>query len=487
MIFKSAVELAKDIREKRITALELCTAVLAQKNAIEAKVNAFTSDMDTAALAQAATVDAKLQRGEKLGPLAGVPIAIKDNICTKGQLTTCSSKMLENFVAPYDATVMTRLYAADMIPIGKTNLDEFAMGSSTENSAFGPSKNPWNTDYVPGGSSGGSAAAVAAGQAPLSLGSDTGGSIRQPAAFCGLVGMKPSYGMVSRYGLVAFASSLDQIGPFSRTVEDSAQLLNVIAGHDTKDSTSADIPTYDFMAQLGKSIVGKKIGVPAEMMGEFVDPEIRKSIENAITVYKDLGAEVEMVSFDMFKYAVSTYYIIAPAEASANLARFDGVRYGYRSKNGKNLKEMYTATRGEGFGHEVQRRILLGTYVLSSGYYDAYYIKAQKVRTLITEKLNTLFEKYDVLLTPTTPTAAFKFGEHTKDPLQMYMADIATIPANMAGLPAISIQCGFTESGLPIGMQLMGKAFNDAEVLQVADAFEKATDFHRKIAAGVQL
>jgi aspartyl-tRNA(Asn)/glutamyl-tRNA(Gln) amidotransferase subunit A len=477
-LFISAVEIGKRLKNRSLTCKQLLDATYQRIDAVDHQVKAYVSLMTESAYQQADAVDKLLDAGQELGPLAGVPIAIKDNICTKGYRTTCSSKMLEHFVAPYDATVMTKLHQGHLISIGKTNLDEFAMGSSTENSAFFTSRNPWNLDYVPGGSSGGSSAAVVAGEAFLSLGSDTGGSIRQPASFCGIVGIKPSYGRVSRYGLVAFASSLDQIGPFTRTVEDAAHILNVICGSDPLDSTSADLPPVDFSSALGKDIKGLKIGVPREMMGDKVSLDVKEAIEKALDVYRSLGAMVDIIDFDMFEYAVSTYYIIAPAEASANLARFDGVRYGYRDMSAKNLKDMFTHSRGQGFGHEVQRRILLGTYVLSSGYYDAYYLRAQKVRTLIKDRFAKFFSQYDVMMTPTSPSAAFKVGDHASDPLAMYLADIATIPANMAGLPGMSIPCGFSEDGLPIGLQILGKAYDELTVLKAGDAYQHATQFH---------
>ncbi len=479
-LFISAIELGKRLKNRSLTCRQIVDATYQRIDAVDHQVKAFISLMTESAYIQADAVDRLLDAGQELGPLAGVPIAIKDNICTKGYRTTCSSKMLENFVAPYDATVMTKLHQNHLISIGKTNLDEFAMGSSTENSAFFTTRNPWDLERVPGGSSGGSSAAVVCGEAFLSLGSDTGGSIRQPAAFCGIVGIKPSYGRISRYGLVAFASSLDQIGPFTRTVEDAAHILNVICGPDPMDSTSAELPPVDFSTALGKDIKGLRIGVPKEMMGDKIADDVRQAIEQALDVYRSLGAIVEFIDFDMFDYAVSTYYIIAPAEASANLARFDGVRYGYRSESATNLREMYTRSRGEGFGPEVQRRILLGTYVLSSGYYDAYYLRAQKVRTLIKNGFADFFSRYDVMMTPTSPSVAFKVGDHSSDPMAMYLADIATIPANMAGLPGMSIPCGFSRDGLPVGLQILGKAYDELTVLKAGDAYQRVTNFHLK-------
>ncbi len=477
-LFLSAVELGKHLKNRSVTCRQILDAIYQRIDAVDHQVKAFVSLMTESAYEQADAVDRLLDAGQELGPLAGVPIAIKDNICTKGYRTTCSSKILENFVAPYDATVMTRLHQHHLVSVGKTNLDEFAMGSSTENSAFFTTRNPWDLERVPGGSSGGSSAAVASGEVFLSLGSDTGGSIRQPASFCGIVGIKPSYGRVSRYGLVAFASSLDQIGPFTRTVEDAAHILNVICGSDPMDSTSAELPIEDFSQALGKDVKGLRIGVPKEMMGDKIADDVREATQKALDVYRSLGAIVEMIDFDMFEYAVSTYYIIAPAEASANLARFDGVRYGYRTMSATNLRDMYTQSRGDGFGAEVQRRILLGTYVLSSGYYDAYYIRAQKVRTLIKNGFAKFFGEYDVMITPTSPSVAFKVGDHVSDPLAMYLADIATIPANMAGLPGMSIPCGFSKEGLPIGLQILGKAYDELTVLKAGDVYQRATQFH---------
>lgn len=484
-IFNSSVELHSKLQERSLTCVDLLDAVYAQVDAQESQVKAYVSLLRETAYERARSLDLRFDAGEDLPVLAGIPIAIKDNICLKGSRTTCSSKMLEHFVSPYDATVINRLNAQGMIPVGKTNLDEFAMGSSTENSAFFTTANPWDLERVPGGSSGGSAAAVAAGEAIVALGSDTGGSIRQPAAFCGLVGMKPSYGRVSRYGLVAFASSLDQIGPFARTVEDVAHLLNALCGFDPLESTSSKQIVPDFTKSLGRDVKGLKIGIPKEMMGEFVHPDIREATVKALDLLKAQGADWEEISFDMFDYAVSTYYILAPAEASANLSRFDGVRYTHRCDDAKSLKEMYTRSRGEGFGPEVQRRIILGTYVLSSGYYDAYYLKAQKVRTLIKNGFEKLFQTYDVIVTPTTPTTAFKPGEHSENPLAMYLADIATIPANMGGLPAMSIPVGFS-NGMPIGLQIMGKAFDEETVLRVGHAYQQLTDFHRQVPGGMQ-
>jgi len=412
------------------------------------------------------------------GSMSGINIAVKDNICTKGIKTTCSSKMLENYIPPYNATVYEKLIAAGANIVGKTNMDEFAMGSSTENSAFFSTRNPWNLDCVPGGSSGGSAAAVAAGLADMALGSDTGGSIRQPAAFCGVVGMKPTYGRVSRYGLIAFASSLDQIGPITKNVSDCAKLLNVISGYDPKDSTSANIPVPDYTKSLKNDIKGLKIGIIKELIGDGISEEVKSSIKDAIKLLESLGATTEEVSLPSFEHAVSAYYLIAPAEASSNLSRYDGVHYGLRIKDTKDLLTMYYETRKAGFGPEVKRRIMIGTYALSAGYYDAYYLKALKVRTLIKNDYDKAFSKCDVLISPTTPTVAFKIGEKTDDPLSMYLSDIATIPVNLAGVPAISIPCGFS-NGLPIGLQITGKIFDEETIIRTAYTYEQNTEWHK--------
>ena len=409
--------------------------------------------------------------------VAGIPIGLKDNLCTKGVKTTCSSKMLENFIAPYNATVVENLKNAGIISIGKMNMDEFAMGSSTEYSTFKTTKNPWKLSTVPGGSSGGSAAAVASDMVPWALGSDTGGSIRQPASLCGVVGLKPTYGLVSRYGLVAFASSLDQIGPITKDVTDSAILLNIIAGVDEKDSTSVKLPKKDYTKSLKKDVSKFIIGVPKEFLGEGTNPEVRKSIENAIEKYKELGATVEECTLDVANQALATYYIIACAEASSNLGRFDGVRYGYRTENYNNLNDIFINSRSEAFGEEVKRRIILGTYVLSSGYYDAYYKKAQKVRTVIKQEFEKLFKKYDFLITPTSPTVAYKIGEKSNNPLEMYLADLCTVSVNIAGLPGISIPCGVDSSGLPIGLQLIGHPFEEETILQAAYTYEQEIKF----------
>jgi len=479
LFFKSAIELSRLLREGQLTCTSLLDAFYAQIEQVDSSIKAFLRLEKNRAYEEADTINTRFQKGDALPPLAGIPIALKDNICVQNSQTTCGSKILENYISPYNATLVNKLKSHSLIPIGKTNMDEFAMGSSTENSAFYPTRNPWNSDYVPGGSSGGSCAAVAIGEAPLAIGSDTGGSIRQPASFCGVVGMKPTYGRVSRYGLVAFASSLDQMGPISRTVEDTAHLLNVICGHDPHDSTSSPASVPDFTAALHRGVQGLKIGVPSELFNESIQSKVKASLEQGLNRLKEGGATWEVIPLPVVEYAVPTYYIIAPAEASANLARFDGVRYGYRNKEAQTLKNMMKQSRGKGFGREVQRRIILGTYALSSGYYDAYYLKAQKVRTLIKEAFQKAFAKYDVIITPTSPTLPFRFGEHTQDPLSMYLADIATIPVNLAGLPALSIPCGFAK-GLPIGMQLIGKAFDEETLLAAGHWFQTVTNFHKQ-------
>ncbi|MEO1623380.1 MAG: Asp-tRNA(Asn)/Glu-tRNA(Gln) amidotransferase subunit GatA [Cyanobacteria bacterium J06632_3] len=473
-------ELHQQLMSKERSAVEIAQAQLEQAQAVESKLNSFVSLTAEKALAQAKAVDDKIAAGEDVGLLAGIPIALKDNLCTKGIRTTCSSKILENFVPPYESTVTERLDAAGAVFVGKTNLDEFAMGGSTENSAFATTANPWDVTRVPGGSSGGSAAAVAGGQVPISLGSDTGGSIRQPASFCGIVGMKPTYGLVSRFGLVAFASSLDQIGPFGRTVEDAAILLGAIAGHDPKDATSlnVEIPDYTkFLKGTGHdSLKGRKVGVIKETFGEGLDSAVGAAVTVAIDQLKALGAEVKEISCPRFNYGVSAYYIIAPCEASANLARYDGVRYGLRSEE-PNLLSMYNKTRAEGFGAEVKRRIMIGTYALSAGYYDAYYLKAQKVRTLIKQDFEKAFEDVDVLVSPTAPSTAFKTGEND-DPLSMYLLDLMTIPVNMAGLPGISIPCGFDKNGMPIGLQIVSNVLREDLLFEVGSAYESSTNWH---------
>ena len=458
-------ELMEKVKNKEITIEEITKAYADRINEKEQEVNAFVSTRLDKAIA------------ESKNPEAGIPIGIKDNICTKGIKTTCSSKMLENFVSPYDATVITKIKEKNMPILGKLNMDEFAMGSSTENSSFKITRNPWNLNKVPGGSSGGSAAAVAANLVPWALGSDTGGSIREPASFCGIVGLKPTYGLVSRSGLVAFASSLDQIGPMTKDVEDSALLLNIIAGHDENDSTSVKREKIDYTKNLKNSIQGMKIGVPKEFFGEGINPEVKKSLENSIEEYKKLGAIVEECSLDVSESSLAAYYIIACAEASSNLGRFDGIRYGYRAKDYKDLKELFVKSRTEGFGKEVKRRIILGTYVLSSGYYDAFYKKAQKVRTYVKNKFDECFKKYDVLLTPVAPTTAFDIGSKTNNPLEMYLADICTVSINIASVPAISIPCGVDSNNMPIGMQLIGNRFQEEKILNAAYAIEQQIKF----------
>ncbi|MDE3840819.1 Asp-tRNA(Asn)/Glu-tRNA(Gln) amidotransferase GatCAB subunit A [Bacillus methanolicus] len=472
-------ELHELLHKKEISVSDLVDESYKRISTVENKVQAFLTLDEENARAAARKMDEKLGADESKGLLFGMPIGIKDNIVTKNLRTTCASKILENFDPIYDATVMKKLHQAETITIGKLNMDEFAMGSSTENSAFQKTRNPWNLETVPGGSSGGSAASVAAGEVLFSLGSDTGGSIRQPAAFCGVVGLKPTYGRVSRFGLVAFASSLDQIGPITRNVEDNAYLLQAISGIDPMDSTSANVDVPNFVDALTDDIKGLKIAVPKEYLGEGVREEVRQSVLDALKVLEKLGAVWEEVSLPHSKYALATYYLLSSSEASANLARFDGVRYGYRTPNAENLIDMYKKTRAEGFGDEVKRRIMLGTFALSSGYYDAYYKKAQKVRTLIKKDFEDVFEKYDVIIGPTTPTPAFKIGEQVDDPLTMYANDILTIPVNLAGVPAISIPCGFA-NGLPLGLQIIGKHFDESTVYRVAHAFEQATDFHKQ-------
>jgi len=435
-------ELQEKLASGELTVSEITKAYIDRINQKEGQVEAFVTTRNEEAIAEAKEIEEKRVAGELRTSLAGIPIGIKDNMCTKGIRTTCSSRMLENFIAPYDATVIEKLKAEGLINLGKLNMDEFAMGASTEYSYFKKTKNPWNLNTVPGGSSGGSAAAVAAEMVPWALGSDTGGSIRQPASFCGVVGLKPTYGLVSRYGLVAFASSLDQIGPITKDVRDAAILLNVIVGHDEKDSTSVEAQKKDYTANLEKDIKGMRIGIPKEFYGDGINTEVKASLQKAIKTYEEMGAIIEECSLDIANYALATYYIVACAEASSNLGRFDGIRYGYRSPNATSLKDIYKKSRSEGFGPEVKRRIILGTYVLSSGYYDAYYKKAQQVRTLVKKEFDRVFEKYDVLLTPTSPTVAFEIGTRSTNPLEMYLADIYTVSVNIAGLPAISVPCG---------------------------------------------
>lgn len=465
------------LHNKDISISDLVNESFERIKNIDDKVQAFLTLDEDRARSKAKELDDQLGTEEAKSPLFGMPIGIKDNIVTKGLRTTCASKILENFDPIYDATVMEKLKQAGAITIGKLNMDEFAMGSSNENSYFHVTRNPWNLDYVPGGSSGGSAAAVAAGEVPFALGSDTGGSIRQPAAYCGVVGFKPTYGRVSRFGLVAFASSLDQIGPITRNVEDNAYLLQVISGHDPHDSTSANAEVPNFVESLTGDIKGLKIAVPKEYLDAEIDEEVKDAVYSSLATLEKLGATWEEISLPHTKYALSTYYLLASSEASSNLARFDGVRYGYRSPNSETLMDLYKNTRAEGFGDEVKRRIMLGTFALSAGYFDAYYKKALQARTLIKDDFDKAFEKYDVIIGPTTPTPAFKFGEKVDDPLKMYANDILTIPVNLAGLPAISVPCGFT-NGLPLGLQIIGKHFDEGTVYRVAHAFEQETDYH---------
>ncbi len=480
---KSAAQQQKALKNKEISAVELAQATFERINEVEDKVEAFMCLTKDLALETAKKVDDKIAKGEDLPLLAGIPLALKDNMNLVGYPTTASSKILENFISPYNSTVANKLLN-NLVPIvGKANLDEFAMGSSTENSAFKKTRNPWDLNKVPGGSSGGSAASVAACEATLSLGSDTGGSIRLPGSFCGIIGMKPTYGRVSRYGLIAFASSLDQIGPFARTVEDAAMLLEVISGLDPKDSTSLNVPVENYSQLLNTDIKGMKIGVIKELMGEGLSTDVAKAIQNSIDTFKSLGAEIVEISLPNIKHSIGVYYILATAEASSNLARFDGVKYGYRTQDAKTLMEMYTKTRAEGFGPEVKRRIMLGTYALSSGYYDAYYKKAQQLRALIKEDFDKAFEKADLLISPTCPNTAFELGSKTEDPLEMYLTDIATISANLAGIPGISVPAGFDSTGMPIGLQILAPALKETKLFNASYKFEQSNDFYTKVAS----
>ena len=473
----TAHELAEMLNKKEISSEELTKAYYDRIKEKDEEVKAYVSLIEDKALKRAKQVDEKRAKNENVEKYAGIPIGIKDNMCIRNTKTTCSSKMLENFVSPYNATVIDKLNSEDLVFLGKLNMDEFAMGGSTEYSAFFKTHNPWDLSRVPGGSSGGSAAAVAAKMAPWTLGSDTGGSIRQPSSLCGVVGLKPTYGLVSRYGLVAFASSLDQIGPITKDVTDAAILLNLIAGHDEKDSTSLKLEKKDYTLSLKNDVKGMKIGIPKEYIGEGINEEVKNAILEVAKKYEEMGAIVEECSLDVGKYATAVYYIIACAEASSNLGRFDGIRYGYRSENFENLKDIYKNSRSEGFGPEVKRRIILGTYVLSSGYYDAYYKKAQKVRTVIKNAYNELFQKYDLLLTPTSPTTAFKIGEKSNNPLEMYLADICTVPVNIAGLPGMSIPCSLDSKGLPIGFQLISNSFQEEKIFRAAYSYEQNSNF----------
>ena len=470
-------DIAKKIKNKEVTIKEVLDSVYSRIDEKEPEVDAYLALTRESAYKKAEELQEKLDNGEDIGILGGVPVAIKDNICIKGVKTTCGSRMLENYEPIYNATVIEKLEKAGAIVLGKTNMDEFAMGSSTESSYFKKTKNPWNLSTVPGGSSGGSAAAVSSDMAYAALGSDTGGSIRQPASYCSVVGLKPTYGLVSRFGIVAYASSLDQIGPFGKTVEDVAIMLNAIAGHDEKDTTSVNKEKADYVKALKNDVKGLKIGVPKEFFGEGINEEVKEKLNQAIEKYKELGAEVEEFSLNIAEYSLATYYIIACAEASSNLGRFDGIRYGYRTENFESLKDIYINSRSEGFGEEVKRRIILGTYVLSSGYYDAYYKKAQQVRTLVKQEFNKAFSKYDVLLTPTSPTVAFEIGTRSNNPLEMYLADICTVSVNIAGLPGISVPCGVDKKGMPIGMQLIGNKFQEETILNAAYTYEQAIKF----------
>jgi len=502
----SATELLAELTAGNVTATELTQACLGQIEKHDGAIGAFLNVDAERALSQARDIDERRRAGEKLGLLAGLPVAVKDIFCTKGWTTTCGSRMLEHFVPPYDATVISKLIAADAVLIGKTNMDEFAMGGSTENSAFNQTQNPWGLDRTPGGSSGGAAACVASSMAPLSIGTDTGGSIRQPAAFCGVTGMKPTYGRVSRYGLVAFASSLDQAGPLAKTAEDVALLLEVIAGHDPLDSTSANVPTPSYTSSVRQPLKGLRLGFAREHFGDGLDREVEAAVREAIKVYESQGATVHEVSLPHSKYAIATYYIIAPCEASSNLARYDGVHYGYRTDEKVMLAElaeerkeleragdsanlaaldsslvrMYRKTRSEGFGAEVKRRVMLGSYALSAGYYDAYYVKALKVRRLIREDYDAAFKDVDLIIGPTTATPAFKLGEMNEDPLAMYLQDLYTVSANLAGIAAISVPCGITQAGLPIGLQLQAAPFAEEKLLRAAHMFQQATDWHTR-------
>ncbi len=472
-------QLHEKLKSREISSRELTAAVLAQVEKAEPRVKAYVTITAEEALEKAREVDRRIASGEELKALTGIPMALKDNMCTEGIKTTCASRILHNFVPPYSATVAEKLVREGAVLLGKLNMDEFAMGSSNENSAFHPTRNPWDLDRAPGGSSGGAAAAVAAAEAVFTLGSDTGGSIRQPASFCGVVGLKPTYGRVSRYGLIAFASSLDQIGPVTRDVKDCALVLQAIAGHDDKDSTSADLDVPDYLQSLNGDIKGMRLGIPKEYFASGLEREVRQTVEAAIKQMEELGAVCEEMSLPHTEYALPAYYLVAPAEASSNLARYDGVRYGYRDEEAEDVISMFRKTRSKGFGAEVKRRIMLGTYALSSGYYDAYYLKALKVRTLIRRDFDQAFEQFDAIVAPTSPTVAFKIGEKTGDPLSMYLSDLFTIPVNMAGLPAISLPCGFSE-GLPVGLQIIGKPFDEATILKVAYHYEQSTPYHRQ-------
>lgn len=480
----TAVELGKKIKNKEITVKECVEAALAQIDAVEGQIHSFVTMDREGALKKAEEVQAKIDSGELTGPLAGVPVAIKDNMCTEGLLTTCSSKILYNFVPTYTSEAVLNLEKAGAVIIGKTNMDEFAMGSTTETSAFGPTKNPWNTDHVPGGSSGGSCTAVAAEEVPYALGSDTGGSIRQPSSFCGVVGIKPTYGTVSRYGLIAYGSSLDQIGPVAKDVTDCATILEAIASYDPKDSTSVQREEYDFTSALVDDVKGLRIGIPRDYFGEGLDEEVKTAVLGAAKALEEKGAIVEEFDLSLVEYAIPAYYVIASAEASSNLARFDGVKYGYRTEAYEGLHNMYKKSRSEGFGPEVKRRIMLGFFVLSSGYYDAYYLKALRTKALIKQTFDKAFEKYDVILGPAAPTTAPKLGDSLSDPIKMYLGDIYTISVNLAGLPGLSMPCGIDSKGLPIGVQMIGDCFKEKNIIRAAFAFEQTRTYQRPVMAG---
>lgn len=475
-----ALETAELIRKREISVKEAVSTVIAAAEEKDKEYNCYVTLCPEDALKKAEKVQALIDSGDIDSPLAGVPVSVKDNICTKGIRTTCSSKILGNFVPVYNATVVDKMEKAGMITVGKLNMDEFAMGSTTETSYFGPTKNPWDTSKVPGGSSGGAAACIAADEAVVALGSDTGGSIRQPCSFCGVTGLKPTYGTVSRYGLVAYASSLDQIGPVGKNVADCAAVYSVISGKDEKDSTSMDFAPFDYKAVLTGNMKGKKIGIPADYLGEGLAPDVKEAVMNAAKVFENMGAEIEIFPMPISEYAIPTYYIIASAEACSNLSRYDGIKYGYASPDAENLRELYIKSRSEGFGMEVKRRIMLGNFVLSSGYYDAYYKKALKAKKLVQKAFFDAFEKYDMILGPVAPTTALKIGESLSDPLKMYLGDIYTVMVNIAGLPSAAVPCGFDSEGMPIGMQLIGKPFGETEILRAAHCFESATDFSGK-------
>lgn len=480
LLDKTALEIGQMIKNKEISSVEATKDMLRQIKTVDEKVNAYINVFEDSALAQAEEVQKKINSGELTSPLAGVPMAIKDNICTKDNLTTCGSKMLYNFKPPYNATVVDKLNDAGAVVLGKLNMDEFAMGGSTETSYFGTTGNPWDTTRVPGGSSGGSAAAVAASECAYALGSDTGGSIRQPCSFCGVSGIKPTYGAVSRYGLVAFASSLDQIGPVGRDIRDCAEVLSIISGHDAKDSTSVKRQPLDFSNCFDGDLKGMKIGIPTNYFGKGLDEDVKKSVLASVEILKSLGAEIEEFEMKIVDYAIPTYYVLACAEASSNLSRYDGIKYGYRNRDCEDLLDVYLTSRSEAFGMEVKRRIMLGSFVLSSGYYDAYYNKSLKVRGLIKKSFDEAFESYDMILSPVAPTTAYKIGENSSDPLKMYLGDIYTVSVNLAGIPAVSVPCGFGDNGMPIGLQLIGNAFDEAKLVKAAYAFQKVTDFHTK-------